>query len=199
MDAFKSVVQDLVQRGLKKQHTVQGFIPQNGVDFARWTCTVRVPDQHQAMESGVGLAGGSYLEYTGVPLPRQLDGLLHSIKAKVWNQDCGVLVGFRGSDLFPYIVGFLDLNHSQDGKQKSSVANRQPLVTQNFLTDGQAALPSLATQQWETPAPNLQSKTPLPIPTPGPAPTNKVAALSKRALELAVDVSLVIARLPVRR
>jgi hypothetical protein len=185
MHAFRTAVEETVRRALVQHHTVQGFIPRGGVDFTAWTCTVRVPDQHQAAESGTALGGGSYLEYSGVPMPRQPDGVIYSPKAKVWEQDCGVLVGFRGSDLFPYIVDFLDLLHPVDGKEKANVATRQTVLTHQFLTNGPVGPATLSTQHLDLPLPRLSERAPAPPPlNPGPSPYGYAEANQERTTVL---------------
>jgi hypothetical protein len=139
---FKRAVEEAFRNLIQDFHPVQGYIPRGGVNFEEWTCTVRVPDQHMGSAGGLSATGGTHLEYEKVPLPRQPDGLIHSPVAKISERDCGVLIGFRGSALFPFIIQFLDLEHEIDGKQKTKVEQREPTFLNNFLTSGPAIIGS---------------------------------------------------------
>ncbi len=195
MNEFRRIVEESVQRLSVQYHPVQGFIPRGGIDFSAWTCTVRVPDQHQGMVGNAVPGGGSFLEYHHVPLPRQWDGLIHSPSAKVLDQECGVLVGFRGSELFPYIIQFLDLLHTTDGKERANVQDRESVVLNNFLTDGPAATPGIGGGGFDLP-PTADALPDLPPAEPqdGPVPYGFRPSSNTRAGELALPVQQLLGR-----
>jgi hypothetical protein len=152
---FREAVHELVRDGLRTlSHPVQGYIPKGGIDKETNLCTVRIPNPHGGVHPSSSQEG-NYIELKAIPVPFFYKGFLGGILDLVQQEDRGVIVGFKGSNMAnPYIVSPLPavLNHDKldqtVDERKSVIADRTTNVggSHQLVTPDTKMLPTPSVQ-----------------------------------------------------
>lgn len=127
--------------------TVQGYIPQGGVQEGPWTCSIRYPNPYMGMDPGQIEVGngkrGSWLEKHGVALPRSPAGVIQGVSHVARDGDCPVLIGFKGKGIDePVVLEIQDFVGAQL-QQNATNARSNPTAEQG-KTAAPAALPTVS-------------------------------------------------------
>lgn len=136
---FREAVHEVVTNSLKTlTHPVQGYIPEDGINFGDNICTVRIPSPHGGIHPGDS-GNPNYIELKAVPLPFYV-GVLVAWDHLLKRGSRAVLVGFKGANMaFPYIICPLSVLPGQDHLDKS-VEARKPVEKDRALSQAGAQL-----------------------------------------------------------